>query len=91
LDDLLSTISHHLDDEASERKAIYHRLAAIENEMKRRGSRGFAGLIAFCVAFASIVAWQSYGETTKQIIATRHTSWFALYCDRLAYRCERTH
>ena len=71
LDDLLSGMAHHLDDEASERKAIYYRLAAIENEMKRRGSRGFAGLIAICVAFAAIVAWQSYGETTKQIIATR--------------------
>jgi hypothetical protein len=39
LDDLLSGISHHLDDETSQRKAIYYRLGAIENEMKRRGRR----------------------------------------------------
>jgi hypothetical protein len=72
LDDLLSGISHHLDDEASERKAIYIRLVAIENEMKRRGSRGFARyLVAFCIGVAAILAWQSYGEATKQIIATR--------------------
>jgi hypothetical protein len=72
LDDLLSGISHHLDDEASERKAIYIRLVAIENEMKRRGSRGFARyLVAFCIGVAAILAWQSYGEATKQVIATR--------------------
>src|SRR6266480_6098527 len=48
LDDLLSGISHHLDDEASERKAIYIRLVAIENEMKS-ASRRFAGyLVAIC-------------------------------------------
>jgi|SRR5689334_5501750 len=34
LDDLLLAISHHLDQETSERKKIYHRLAAIENEVK---------------------------------------------------------
>ena len=39
LDDLLSAITHHLDDEASERKAIQYRLLAIENEVKKRGSR----------------------------------------------------
>jgi hypothetical protein len=42
LDDLLSAIDHHLDQETSERKKIYHRLAAIENEVKRPASRGFA-------------------------------------------------
>ena len=41
LDDLLSGITHHLDDEASERKAIHYHLLAIENEMKRPASRGF--------------------------------------------------
>jgi hypothetical protein len=71
LDDLLSGITHHLDDEASERKAIHYRLLAIENEMIRRASRGFAGyLLAICIAVAATVAWQSYGEATKQIIAT---------------------
>jgi hypothetical protein len=72
LDDLLSGITHHLDDEASERKAIYNRLVAIENEMKTRGSRGLARyLVAFCIGVAATSAWQSYGEATKQIIATR--------------------
>ena len=42
LDDLLLAINHHLDQETSQRKAIYYRLAAIESEMKRRSSRGFA-------------------------------------------------
>src|SRR6516162_3027089 len=48
LDDLLSAITHHLDDEASERKAIQYRLLAIENELKKRGSRrprGFRYLV----------------------------------------------
>src|SRR5262249_61253311 len=34
-------IAPYLDQEASERKAIYDRLVAIENKMKKRGSRGF--------------------------------------------------
>jgi hypothetical protein len=61
-----------LDQEASERKAIYDRLVAIENEMKRRGSRGFVRyLVAICIGVAATLAWQSYGDAAKQIIATR--------------------
>jgi hypothetical protein len=72
LDDLLLAISHHLDQETSQRKAIYYRLAAIESEMKSRSSRGFARyLIAICFVVAAILAWQSYGEAAKQMIATR--------------------
>jgi len=68
-DDLHSGIA---DREASERKATCDRLAAIENEIKRRGSRGFARyLVAICIGVAATLAWQSYGEATKQIIATR--------------------
>src|SRR6516162_7016957 len=71
LDDLLSAISHHLDGEASERKAIRHRLLAIENEMERLASGGFARyLVATCIVVAAILAWQ-YGHAAKQIIATR--------------------
>lgn len=67
-DDLLG-ITHH---ETSEREAIYHRLVAIENEMKRRGSRGFVRyLVAICIGVAATLAWQSYGDAVKQIIATR--------------------
>jgi hypothetical protein len=72
LHELLSVISHRLDHESSEQKAIYDRLVAIEKQTKRRGSRGFARfLLAICIGVAATLAWQSYGEATKQIIATR--------------------
>lgn len=72
LDDLLSAISHRLDNEASERKAIRHRLLAIENEMERLASGGFARyLVMTCIVVVAILAWQSYGEAAKQIITTR--------------------
>jgi pyruvate/2-oxoglutarate dehydrogenase complex dihydrolipoamide acyltransferase (E2) component len=72
LDDLLSTISHHLDDEASERKRIYNRLLAIQSEMERPAFRGFTRyLVASFIGIAVILAWLSYGEATKQIISTR--------------------
>ena len=76
----LSRIGHHLDYETSERKAIHDRLRAIDNQTKRtlesqakrRGSRGFVRyLVAICVGVAATLAWQSYGETAKQIVATR--------------------
>jgi hypothetical protein len=71
VDDLLLAISHHLDDEASERKAIRNRLLAIDSAMERLASRGFRYLVALCIGVAAILAWQSYGEAPKQIIATR--------------------
>jgi hypothetical protein len=71
VDDLLLAISHHLDDEASERKAISNRLLAIDDAMERLASRGFRYLVAICIGVATILAWQSYGEAAKQIIATR--------------------
>jgi hypothetical protein len=76
----LLRISHHLDYETSERKAIHDRLRAIDNQTKRtpesqakrRGSRAFVRyLVAICVGVAATLAWQSYGETAKQIVATR--------------------
>jgi hypothetical protein len=72
LQNLLLRISHHLDDEASERKAIYDRLRAIDCQTKRRASRAFARyLVAICIGVAGTLAWQSYGDATKQIVATR--------------------
>ena len=72
LHELLSAISHRLDHESVEKKAIFDRLVAIENQTKRRGSHGFARfLLAICIGVAGSLAWQSYGEATKQIIATR--------------------
>jgi|SRR5215469_2759290 len=68
---LFSLLSRHLDQETSERRAIYRRLQAIENAIKRRRSRGIVGyLVAMGIGVAATLAWQSYGETTKQIIAT---------------------
>ena len=72
LHELLSAISHRLDHESVEKKAVFDRLVAIENQTKRRGSHGFARfLLAICIGVAGSLAWQSYGEATKQIIATR--------------------
>jgi hypothetical protein len=71
LDDLLSAISHHLDEEASERKAIRNRLLSMQSEMERLALRGFRYLVATCIVVAAILAWQSYGDEAKQIIATR--------------------
>jgi hypothetical protein len=71
-DDLRPSITPSLDHEASERKAIYDRLVAIENAMKKRGSRRFGRyLVAILIGVAATLAWQSYGESAKQIIATR--------------------
>jgi hypothetical protein len=92
LDDLLLAISHHLDQETSERKAIYYRLAAIETEMKRRSSRGYARyLIAIFIFVAAILAWQSYGEAAKQMITTRapELGWSPAAKQRIASWVER--
>jgi hypothetical protein len=71
-DDLSPGIAPYLDHDASERKAIYDRLVAIEKEIKRRRSRGFARyLVAICIGVAGTLAWQSYGDAAKQVIATR--------------------
>jgi hypothetical protein len=71
-DDLRPSITPYLDHEASERKAIYDRLVAIENAMKKQGSRRFGRyLVAILIGVAATLTWQSYGETAKQIIATR--------------------
>ena len=53
-----------LDGETSDR------VRAMESRTKRRSSRGFARfLVAICIGVAGTLAWQSYGEATKQIIA----------------------
>jgi hypothetical protein len=69
----LSLIDRRLDTETSERRAIYYRLVAIERDTKRQGSLKFTRyLVAICIGvIAGALAWQSYGETSKQIIATR--------------------
>jgi len=70
-DDLHSGFTR-LDWDASERKAIHDRLVAIDNKMTRRGSRGLARfLLAVLIGVAATLAWQSYGDATKQVIATK--------------------
>ena len=72
-DDLHSKFfTPYLDRGASEGKAIYDRLVAIENEMKRRRPRGFRRyLVAILIGVAATLAWQSYGDAAKQLIATK--------------------
>ena len=79
LHSLLLRISHHLDFETSERSTIYYRLLAIDNQTKkiekqtkRRALRALVRYaIAVCIGIAGVLAWQSYGEATKQIVAAR--------------------
>jgi hypothetical protein len=60
-EDLHSGFTPRLELEAFERKAIYDRLVAIENQMKRRGSGGFARyLVGILVGVATTLAWQSW-------------------------------
>ena len=57
-----SGVSPRLDLEALERKSIYDRLGVIENQTKKRSSRGFTRyLLAICIGVAATLAWQSYG------------------------------
>src|SRR5215472_16297402 len=47
-------------------------LKPVRQREKRRRSRRFARfLVAICLGIAGTLAWQSYGEVTKQTIATR--------------------
>jgi hypothetical protein len=79
LHSLLLRISHHLDYETSERSTIYYRLLAIdaqakriENQTKRRALRALVRyVVVICIAVAGTLAWQSYGEPTKKMIATK--------------------
>jgi hypothetical protein len=71
-DDLHSGLTPRLDLEALERKALDDRLGAIENQTKKRSSRGFTRyLLAFCIGAAATLAWQSYGEAAKQMFAAK--------------------
>jgi len=71
LQSLVSDLDH-VDRENSERMEIQHRLVAIEREMEKRRSRGFASyLVAICIGVAGTLACQSYGGAAKRIIATK--------------------
>jgi hypothetical protein len=73
MQDHLSLIDRRLDHETSARRAIYYRLVATEREMKEQDSLKFARyLVAISIGVvAGALAWQLYGEASKQIIATR--------------------
>src|SRR5215472_4970321 len=63
-DELHSGSTPRLDLEAFERKSIY--------DGKKRGSRGFTRyLLAICIGVAATLAWQSYGESAKQMFAAK--------------------
>jgi len=72
LHEVLLGIGRHLNNETLALKAIYDRLLTIEQQTKKRSSRGFARyLLAFCIGVAAAAAWLSYGEAAKQVIATK--------------------
>ncbi|MFY9835141.1 MAG: hypothetical protein WAK55_01470, partial [Xanthobacteraceae bacterium] len=69
LPSLVPRISDHLDDETSDR------IRAVRSQPKRRASRRFSRyLFAICMGVAGTLAWQSYGEATKQIVAANAPS-----------------
>jgi len=60
------------DRETSGQRAIYSRLVAIEKEMKRRGSRRFTRyVVAMLIGVAATLAWQSYDDAVKRVMATK--------------------
>jgi hypothetical protein len=71
--DVLLGILHRLDQGSSERKTAYDRLQVLEREMKKLGSRGGSAgyLVAICIGVAATLAWQSYGEVPRQLIAAK--------------------
>ncbi len=48
------------------------RVRARESRTKRRSSRGFVRfLVAICIGVAGTLAWQSYGQVAKQMLAAK--------------------
>src|SRR6516225_9911503 len=61
LHELLSAIGHRLDHERVEKKAIFDRLVAIENQANRRSSLGSSpNPRGISIGVAGSLAWQSY-------------------------------
>jgi hypothetical protein len=72
LHDAMAGIGRHLHNESLALKTVSDRLLAIENQMKRQGSRGFSRyLLAICIGVAATLAWQSYGEAAKEMFAAK--------------------
>jgi hypothetical protein len=69
--EVLLGIGRHLNNATLALKTIYDRLVAIEHQTKRPRSRGFGRyLLGICIGVAVTLAWLSYGDAAKQIIAT---------------------
>jgi hypothetical protein len=72
LHEVLAEIARHLKNGALAIKTIDDRLLAIENQTKKRSSRGFTRyLLAICIGAAATLAWQSYGEAAKQMFVAK--------------------
>jgi hypothetical protein len=72
LHDVMAGIGRHLHNETLALKTMNDRLLAIENQTKKRGSRGFARyLLAICIGVAAALAWQSYGDAAKEMFAAK--------------------
>jgi hypothetical protein len=72
--EILAEIAGHLKNGSLAIKTINGRLLAIENQTKKRSSRGFTRyLLAICIGAAATLAWQSYGEAAKQMFAAKAT------------------
>jgi hypothetical protein len=64
-------IGHHLNNVTAALETIHGQLLAIEQQTRRRSPGGFARyLLAMFIGVAALLAWQSYSEAAKQIIAT---------------------
>jgi hypothetical protein len=72
LHEVLAEIGRHLNNESLAIKTINDRQLAIERQTKKRSSRGFTRyLLAICIGAAATLAWQSYGEAAKQMVAAK--------------------
>jgi hypothetical protein len=70
--EVLLGIGRHLNNATAALETIHGQLLAMEQQTKRRSSGGFARyLLAMCIGVAATLAWLSYGEAAKQIIATK--------------------
>jgi hypothetical protein len=63
-------IGRHLNNATAALETIHGQLLAIQQQTKRRSPGGFARyLLAMCIGVAVLLAWQSYSEAARQLIA----------------------
>jgi hypothetical protein len=72
LADVMSSDEKLMDDLSEDLRVYREGRKPVRPPEKRRRSRGFARfLVAICLGIAGTLAWQSYGEAAKNIIATK--------------------